>query len=112
MTGPSDPTPRPNGNGFTLSGWGAKLQVNGRDVTLFVLLIAGFGSLGWVTYSGFERMLNGQADRMAEHHAIVSAQDNTACTISLPQEARLDAIRDPGGACHYARLIYQPRSAR
>lgn len=110
---------RPQPNGISLSGWGATLKASGRDVVLFLLILA----LGVVVYHGFERldMRMVQSDmaglvemraRMSEHQAILMAQNDLACVLAMPQEDRPAALLDPKGICHYVTTVYLYRVKR
>ena len=97
----TDPESRPNG--ISLSGWGATLRASGREVVLLLVILA----LGIITYRGFERLGNDRTGRMAEHRAIITAQNELACILAIPQEARPPAIMDPMGICHYVTTVYR-----
>ena len=102
--------PRPNGNGLSLSGWGATLRASGRDVVLLLVLFA----LGTIMYRGFDGLTDGlttdRRDRLGEHQSIVKAQSDLACMLAVPaapSEARLEAAMDPQGPCHYITTVFR-----
>lgn len=102
--------PRPNGNGLSLSAWGATLRASGRDVVLLVVLLSGFVALGTIMFRGFDGLAMDRRERTAEHLAIVTAQSELACMLAVPaepREGRLEAAMDPRGACHYVTTVYR-----
>jgi hypothetical protein len=108
-----------NGNGVTLSGWGATLRASGQQVVQILVLIAGFAGLAVVMSRGFDALERAQGavlDRLAasaaEHQAVVATNRDLACTLALPQEARPGAIADPQGVCHYVMVIYLSEGRR
>ena len=100
-------TPPRNGNGLSLSGWWGTVKAHGRDVVLILLLFAGFGLI-WTTLRDRFAVLAGDRDhRTAEHLKILAAQNELACVLVMPQEARPEALSDPQGICHYVTMIYR-----
>lgn len=105
-----DPTRPPGnglGNGLSLSAWGATLKAHGRDVILIVILIAGFGTIALLLRDAGLLFAGETQRRMAEHQSIVTAQNELACVLALPQDDRPPALTDPQGICHYVTTIYR-----
>jgi hypothetical protein len=111
--------PNGPGNGIHISGWGASLRASGRDVVLIVVILSGFGGMGYIMHQGFANVTASAAALVAdakaradEHRAIVDAQLELACVLTLDQPARGAALMDPKGICHYARTNDLDRRGR
>jgi hypothetical protein len=95
-------------NGLHISGpAGLRLTATGPLVIIILIMIAGFGSLGYLLHRGFDVIADDSRHRMAEHTAILGAQNDLACILAMEQSARPAAILDPKGICHYARMLYR-----
>lgn len=102
---------------LSVSGWGARLTATGSLVVILIVLVAGFSSLGIITYRGFLMMsatitrmnelhVEANLDRTREHDKLQGMQNELACILAMDVGDRLESLRDPQGICHYARTIY------
>lgn len=99
--------------GLRLSGPGGfTLSATGPIVIIILLLIAGFGGLAWILHEGFREIAIARESVFQEHQSIRDGQLELACTLALPPEARVDALADPRGFCHFASMIYRPKVGR
>jgi len=109
---PDANVPRPNGNGFSLSYLGATFKASGRDVMLLLILLVGFSSIGWIMVRGFGGLEQDRRERLLEHRTIITAQNELACILAIPQDDRPPALSDPQGICHYVTTVYRFRGTR
>lgn len=101
----TDPIPRPNGNGLTLSGWGATIRAQGRDVIVIVLL----GIIAAIAWTGSREVVGvlttARAQQVHEHQAILDAQNNLACVFLMSPEQRPHFSGDPRKICDYLAVL-------
>lgn len=74
------------------------IAITGRDTLIIVLLAASLGFIAWTNLKAFASIEN-------QHLTLLSAQDNLACVLLMPQEARNQYRGDPGHVCDYFRLM-------
>ena len=98
----------PNDSGLSISGWGATLKANGREVVLILFLIVGFMGIGLILRDGFAIQAQGIETRTIEHQRLLAAQDNLACVLLMPQETRNTFAGDPRKICDYLQVLRRP----
>jgi hypothetical protein len=95
-----------NGLSFVAPG-GFRISATGPLVVIILLLALGFGAIAYILRDGFQLLDEDRRRRLAEHQAILTAQNELACVLALPQEARPAALLDGRGICHYATTMFR-----